>query len=154
MRVLMKLSLGAVALIVGVAALLVAAAQPTYNYFVAMQNAETGKPSFDIRGFYLWPTYTEIFLWNNGTATAHNIDLDLAYYNGSEIWQASQSISEISSGRGANFYVPIGTYQLSSMLSPPKTLSDYAASVQITCKELSNLTFFQFTPAINYIPHH
>jgi hypothetical protein len=97
---------------------------------------QVGKPSFYIEdypyGVYPFSTFTRIRLENNGTATAHNIQVDIIAGS----FEYSEFIPELSYlfyyGRDeVTISVPIGTNQLRS----PTQLYIY-----ITCNELPSST--------------
>jgi hypothetical protein len=142
----MKQSLVTVALVLSVIAIIISVIQPTYNFLTAMNKTENGTPSFNISGpdFYVFQTFTRITLRNNGTATVHDVNLNLFFTGfGLPTWEATEFVSEIDKSQSVVFEIPIGFYQLTS-ISSFNNVSSYEALVHITCKELGSTTTFQF----------
>jgi hypothetical protein len=118
-----------------------------------MNKTESEKPSFSISGateFYVFYTFTRIYLTNNGTTTAHDVRVNLIFYgNTLENWEATEFLSEINEGESIMIEIPIGYYQLNS--SVPSfygqwftNVTSYEAYVHIKCRELETTTSFHF----------
>jgi len=118
-------------------------------FFHSERPLQTGKPSFDIDApvdFYIFETFTRLTLRNNGTATAHNIRVNIIF-TGVWVpnWEVTEFIPELSANDVVVLEIPIGTQQLRS-IKPPYygNSSSYEALVHITCNELPTATSFYF----------
>lgn len=137
-----------VAIVLSCLAIVISLIQPTYNYYIMSITKEEGIPSFSIWGgpdfsdFYTFSTFTRITIWNNGTATAHNVKVELTFYNPPAYgYEATQFIPEIQDDARVMIKFPIGDYHLESTIPDWNgyftNASRYEAYVHITCKELS-----------------
>ena len=152
----MKPSLITVAVALSIIAIAISLIQPTYNFLTTMNKGESGTPSFNISGsdwygpdFYVFQTFTRITLRNNGTATAHNVGVELTFSAPGNSWEMTEFPSEINAGQSITIEIPVGYYQLNSYVpsdtnSSSFNASSYDAWVDVTCKELNSTTTFQF----------
>jgi hypothetical protein len=116
-----------------------------------MNKTESGKPSFSISGateFYVFYTFTRITLTNNGTATAHDVRVNLIFTAPAlQNWEATEFLSEINKSESPMMEIPIGYYQLNSTVPNGEWFSNvtsYEAYVHVKCQELETTTSFHF----------
>jgi len=142
----MERNLSVVAIALSILAIVVSLAQPTYNLLVEISRKQ-GKPSFAI-DFYVFETFTLLHIQNNGTDTAHNIQVFLLFTAPQlKQWNAIQYIPEIKENKSKKITIPIGRYQLESAVPEGQSstnVTDYEADVLIKCNELVSATSFHF----------
>jgi hypothetical protein len=116
-----------------------------------MNKTENGEPSFHISGpteFYVFYTFTRITLTNNGTASTHDVKVQLIFTAPTlQNWQATQFLSEINESESIVMEFPIGYYQLNSTVPEGEwftNVTSYEAYVHVTCRELDSTTSFHF----------
>jgi hypothetical protein len=152
----MKMNLNITAILLSIIAIVITISQPTYN-FLASNNS--GKPSFDISGplgFYVFQTFTRITVTNNGTATAHNIRIEVTFTNPTSFLPNHQTtlyLPELPAQRSQYLEFPIGTYQIQaaipSIYQSTANTSTYKAHVNLYCQELDDIvTTFYFAHII------
>lgn len=131
-----------VAIILSVIALAVAISQPSYNFYTSMSS---GKPSFEINACHVDQFATFINLVNNGTATAHNVRVQLNFYGPAGLISSAEFLSELQSGvqNDASLDIPIGSFQ---MTYGGWNESSYQAGIIVECKELSKPMVFMVNP--------
>ena len=142
----MERNLSSVAIALSILAIVVSLAQPTYNFLVGISRKQ-GKPSFAI-DFTMFETFTLINIKNNGTDTAHNIEVILIFRAPQlKDWNANQFIPEIKENKSKLLAIPIGHYQLESAIREGQSstnVTDYEADVLIKCDELVSGTSFHY----------
>lgn len=92
---------------------------------------QIGKPSFDVISVDTFYTFTRIYLQNNGTATAHNVQVNIILEGKYEnVW----FIPKLIPHRSVAFGIPMGRQQFEHA----------TLHVHIECDELLTTTSFQF----------
>ena len=142
----MKSTFVIVALLLSIIALAISLTQP----ILTLVN-RNGQPSFDMSrsGFYVFDTYTIVSVRNNGTATAHDVNVELRFAgNFAEGWAVNQFVPEIEANHSVTLEIPVGRLDLELPLPLPFNVTALTAYININCKELSSTTSFQFQPNI------
>jgi len=149
----MKPSLSLVAITLSIIAIIMSLSQPTYNFLTTMNKTESGKPSFSMSApfdFYVFSTFTRITLSNTGTATAHDVQVQLIFFGSAlENWEATEFIPEINKSKSVMLEFPIGYYQLNASILSLfgqwfTNITSYEANVHVKCNELDSTTSFHF----------
>jgi hypothetical protein len=146
----MKLNLSVLALILSLAAIILSVALPSYYRSIDTSKTETGTPSFDLDTdiFVVMSTFTRIAITNNGTATAHNIKVQMIFTAPFlKNWEATEFVSQLNTTDVVEMEIPIGTSHLSSNMSSYfegqiVDATTYEVYVHITCDELDSMTSF------------
>lgn len=140
----MKPSLATIAIILSVIAIVISLSQPLYSAYVSMNTSVSGKPSFNVDPFQFVVTKfdTQIYIVNNGTATAHDVKVRLNFYGPTSV-SSTEFLPELQNGihSGVGWEFPIGYFQLTY---DGWNRSQYQAHVYIECEELSQTTEFTF----------
>ena len=149
----MKINLSIVAIVLATIAIIISLSQPTDQFLVNINSSDEGKPAFNVYDFYIFHTFTRLYIRNNGTATAHNIGINLIFTGFAlSNWEATQFIPEIREGFAVILEFPIGQYQLESTIPEGQSftnVSQYEAIVHITCNELAVPRTFNFQDFIS-----
>jgi hypothetical protein len=142
------MNISLIAVILSIVALAMSLSQPTYNFLMTMNQPESGEPSFNLYISYVYYTFTRINLTNNGTATAHDVKVQLIYSAPALVnWEATEFLSEINKSESTVMEIPIGYYQLNSTVPRGEwftNVTSYEATVHVTCRELETTTSFSF----------
>ncbi len=117
----MKLNLPLIAVILSIIATVVGLSQPIYS-FMTKTETDSGEPSFSLstpgRNFLLDYTYSRIYVYNNGTATAHNVKVWLIYTAAAlSNWDATEFLPQLQKSEYEIIEIPIGYYHLNSTTS-------------------------------------
>lgn len=144
----MKINLSMVAIVLAGIAVVISLSQPVYHFLVNVNRSDEGKPSFNVYDFYVFHTFTRLYIRNNGTVTAHNVGINLVFTGFAlSNWEATQFIPETREGFAVMLEFPIGQYQLESTVPEGQwftNASDYKAVVHIICNELVVPRTFHF----------
>lgn len=148
----MKLNLSVIGIILSIIAIILSILLPAYYLSMNTVKPETGKPSFDFDTgvFVVQPTFTRIAIINNGTATAHNIRVQLIFTASFlRNWQATEFLSQLNATDSAEIEIPIGSSHLKSNMSSyfvgqTVDATTYELWVHTTCNELDSMTSFHF----------
>ena len=149
----MKVNLNVVAVCLSCIAIVISLAFPLYDYIVSLERQqEQETPSFDL-DFLIVHTYTLLRIENNGTATAHNIEVRLMF-EGSALpsWETTEFIPEIERDVKIYLYIPIGKYQLETAIPEGNWFTNatfYEAHIYIFCNELDLTSTFHFENIIS-----
>lgn len=145
---MVKLNLTIVAIVLSCIAIVLSIAQPTINFFSSM--TQVGKPSFSISvmDFYVFTAFTRITIRNNGTATAHNVWVNLIFFAPTlPNWEATETIPEISASASIEIEIPIGRFQLESTVPEGPwfyNATSYEAYIHVKCEESIPTASFHF----------
>lgn len=137
----MRLSLIAVAL--GIAALTTSAATLAFVVFVP-PSILFGNPSFDT-GLEVYKGFTRILLENNGTNTAHNVRIEVAYFSPPYAFptvRTTQFVPEIRTGQVEIIEIPVGYTQLNEAIPEGVPVgASFSADVYVRCNEAASVNF-------------
>jgi hypothetical protein len=141
--------LAVTAIVLSLIAIAVSIIPPMYNILSTSNRGKGGVPSFKITNFSVGTFDTYFFLWNNGTATAHNIEVDvgtniLEWYGSLE---AHEFVAELKNGSDVPMAVPWGTFNAAYLLG--NSSKEYEVGISISCDELDFQVSFYFPVELN-----
>jgi hypothetical protein len=147
----MKLNMSLVAIILGSIAIIISLSQPAYNFLMASINPRR-TPSFEMEGYGIetYNYFTRISFRNSGTATAHDVIVELDYlikgFVTPPFMATAFAMSQLAVNKSLEIKIPIGTSQLLSAPSIVKgwvNVTDIQAYIVIRCFENSPGSYMQ-----------
>ena len=151
----MKVNLTAFAITLFTLALAVSLVQPVQNFLMTFHVSEEKKPSFDMPvtqyhgNVIVGPITTSFFVVNNGSATAHDVNVRVYFDAHSYDIYLEQYVPEIEPDGSKTLYFPTGWKQLEFAWGNYGEAwgghTNYTITIRIDCKEVPSAQQFEFT---------